>query len=67
VNRLKKAWRVLWGEDLGSGGPYRFVQLLNYQDNLIGLAGNGDLYAITVGYRGYDVSVSLLMVNPVRP
>lgn len=67
MNRLKKAWRVLWGEDLGTAYPHKFVQLVYYQDGLIGLTGDGDLYKIELGYRCYDYSVSLLMENPVRP
>lgn len=66
MKRLRQAWRVLRGEDLGTSYPHKFVQLVYYHDNLIGLAGNGDLYKIELGYRCCDYSVSLLMQNPVR-
>lgn len=65
MNRLKKAWRVLWGEDLGTGYPYKFVQLMYFRDDVIGLTGAGDLYKISFGYNCYDNYVTLLMQNPV--
>lgn len=69
MNRLKKAWQVLWGEDLGTAYPYRFVQLFYYQDMILALDGTGDIYRIETWpeFHGSYASVSLWLTNPVRP
>lgn len=66
MNRLKKAWRILWGEDLGVSHPYRFVSLTYFRDDILALSGNGDLYQIHFPYSGVPW-VELVMTNPVRP
>ena len=66
MNRLKKAWQVLWGEDLGTAYPYRFVQLCPFQDRILALSGDGDLYWVHYTYNG-ELIVELQMKNPVRP
>lgn len=67
MNRLKKAWRVLWGEDLGSQYPHKLIQLMYFQDSILGLDGNGDIYKIDTwpNYNGSSASVSLWLKNPV--
>jgi len=69
MNRLKKAWRVLWGEDLGTTYPYRIVQIMYYQDAILGLDGMGDIWKIdTYPYPSPSyATVTLWLKNPVRP
>ena len=75
MKRLKQAWRALCGEYLFSpkkiyvgihpGRPERWVQLLNYQDKIIALTGEGDLWVIEPGHDGNFV-YQFLMKGPER-
>lgn len=71
MKRLRNAWRALFGRwrepDIYTyDSTPRIVQLQYYQDKLIGLTNEGDMYEIRFAYSGAMYSVQLLMHNPIR-
>lgn len=68
-SRVKDAWKVLRGENAVPvfNHPYRIVQLIPFQDSLLGLDGEGKLWKLnwTAGWEKI-LYVEMVSDNPVR-
>lgn len=68
--RLKFAWSAFKGipykdSDSSYQFPNRIVQLITFQDFLIALDCQGNMYEIRTDFNGFP-SVQLMMWNPVK-
>lgn len=59
-----KRWFKSWQRIEIDNYPRRFVQLLTFQDKIIGLSGDGDIYTIDT-YPYHEPTIQLWMKNPL--
>lgn len=67
MNSIKRAIRKWLGVTSESYYPYRFVTMVTWQDKIIAVDGNGDLYELKpYGYTGDDFITTLMQKNPIE-
>ena len=66
MNWLKRTIRNWLGVSGDSSYPHRFVTIVNYQDKLLAVDGNGDIYVVGQNYLTNSPAVQLLMKNPLE-
>jgi hypothetical protein len=62
LKRIIRNWLGLNGD---YSYPHRFIQLMSWRDQIIGVDGNGDLYTLTTDYSG-EMITQLMMKNPLE-
>jgi hypothetical protein len=75
MKRLKAAWLALRGHYIkvperiyvySDGDPRRWVQLLNYQDRILALDGEGTIWIVAEDYGGSNMFHTQILIESPR-